>query len=169
MWEKRTQSLMFLHATCESLIYSCEYVLSAQWLSFNSEVMCLVFHARLKQCFDEENVPSYNSVLLLLYLFRSAWADRNVAEGWLVIKFDLTGPKKLSSKCYRKLELSLCTVWDGRAGKRGRDLLKKGTFCLLTDPHTDGCQTPAGPVHHVEEEETCHRDEVCFCSKTSCC
>lgn len=40
-------------------------------------------------------------------------------------------------------------------------------FCLLTDPHTDGRQTPAGPVHHIEEEETCHRDEVFFCSKTN--
>lgn len=31
-----------------------------------------------------------------------------------------------------------------------------------TDPHTEGCQTPAGPVHHVEEEETCNGDEVGF-------
>lgn len=30
----------------------------------------------------------------------------------------------------------------------------------VTDPHTDGGQAPASPVHHVEEEETRHRDEV---------
>lgn len=29
-----------------------------------------------------------------------------------------------------------------------------------TDPHTDGGQAAASPVHHVEEEETRHRDEV---------
>lgn len=31
-----------------------------------------------------------------------------------------------------------------------------------TDPHADGRQAPAGPVHHVEEEETRHGDEVRF-------
>lgn len=31
---------------------------------------------------------------------------------------------------------------------------------VFTRPHTDGCQTPASPVHHVEEEETWHGDEV---------
>lgn len=36
---------------------------------------------------------------------------------------------------------------------------------MTTDPHTDGGQTPAGPVHHVEEEETRHRDEVGVCSE----
>lgn len=37
--------------------------------------------------------------------------------------------------------------------------------CLLhvaTDHHTDGRQTSPGPVHHVEEKETGHRDEVGF-------
>lgn len=37
--------------------------------------------------------------------------------------------------------------------------------CSVTDHHTDGRQTPASPVHHVKEEETCHRDEVRFWKK----
>lgn len=41
--------------------------------------------------------------------------------------------------------------------------VKKTEPCfVVTDPHTDGRQTPASPVHHVEEEETRYRDEVLF-------
>lgn len=36
-------------------------------------------------------------------------------------------------------------------------------YRVATDPHTDGRQTPASPVHHVEEEETRHGDEVDLC------
>lgn len=33
-------------------------------------------------------------------------------------------------------------------------------FMVDTDPHADGCQAPSGPVHHIKEQETRHRDEV---------
>lgn len=41
-------------------------------------------------------------------------------------------------------------------------MLVKWSICVVTDPHTDGRKTPARPVHHVEEQETRHRDEVQF-------
>lgn len=36
----------------------------------------------------------------------------------------------------------------------------------MTHPHTDGGETPAGPVHQVEEQEAGHRDEVIVCRWT---
>lgn len=48
--------------------------------------------------------------------------------------------------------------------KRQKLVSKMSNLCcsVITDHHTDGRQTPASPVHQVEEEETCHRDEVSF-------
>lgn len=37
---------------------------------------------------------------------------------------------------------------------------------FVTHPHTDGGETPAGPVHQVEEQEAGHRDEVVVCRWT---
>ncbi len=34
-----------------------------------------------------------------------------------------------------------------------------------TYPHTNSSQAPAGPVHHVEQEETGHRDEISVCER----
>ena len=47
------------------------------------------------------------------------------------------------------------SVWDSVSGTSAQG--------LKTHPHTHGRQTPSCPVHHVEEQETRHRDEVCIC------
>lgn len=54
-----------------------------------------------------------------------------------------------------------------QSSQGGASASSKASPQCLTHPHTDGRQTPAGPVHHVEEEETRYRDEVSLWKKGS--
>lgn len=111
-----------------------------------------------------------NAFVLLFFVYFFVWwrcVFRGSTHKKVIIRQEL-------HFCHHKPAENLTVSWDQacellklalnpKRKPSPSEQVKKTEHCfVVTDPHTDGRQTPASPVHHVEEEETRYWDEVLF-------